>query len=533
MSRDRTKWAVLRNRVSWLLILLLVPSLIIFFNASGQAPLGEPGGIAGTLFGKRVAWERFATHQTWLRQKWQEQLSQVPSQLVEPLLERQTWERLMLLEEAKRRRLRVDDQELVARLRQFPEFQEQGRFVADRYHRLLRAVGTSPQVFESLLRDDLLITKLVNAVKASVSVTEDEVRAAYTEARERLSATLILVEPGPFRDQAAGALTEQDLRAHYEASAGHFRTPEQLAFEWIGATREGLASAMEPSEEEVRAFYDAHPEPWTRPDGSVQPFEEAREAARQALGNDRARKQLTTLALELEDDRDAHLRFEEIALTHGWTPAALGPIPADDPWIPQGPEPAVLQAVAGLPEGTLSDLIETSNGVYLARVTQRIPSSVPPFEEVRDKVVEELVTERTRGEAARTASALRARLEEFRAAGHGMEEALADHTAAIHKVSFTRTEPIEPIGAVPEVNRQAFATALGALTDALETPTGVVILRPDERLPADESAFEGERERLREEALTKKHAARLEETLSDLRTRAKLQSFLKPSPSPP
>ena len=40
------------------------------------------------------------------------------------------------------------------------------------------------------------------------------------------------------------------------------------------------------------------------------------------------------------------------------------------------------------------------------------------------------------------------------------------------------------MGAVSAVNEAAFRTPLGSLTDPIDTPKGLVILRPDERLPA-------------------------------------------------
>ena len=522
----------LRRRTSWIIAAILILPFILFFHATSQAPSKGPGGIAGVVFGKEIPWAAFQEQRLWLRRQLENQLgSKVQEEALESLLTRSAWDKLMLVEEAKRTRRRVDDQELARFIQGIAEFQQNGRFIPERYHRFLRASGMSPQTFEGRLRNDLLVEQLVNSIKASVVVTDEEVRAAYTHAHEGLKASLILVDPATFVDEAAAALTEEEIRAHYDAHPEDVRIPEQLMMEYAGVSREELAAHIQLSEEEVDALYQDHQDQFAKADGTTKPLEEVTELVRQQLTNERVRKQLTTLALDLEEDVEVKLRFEEIVTTRALTHHSAGPLPAGNPWVPGGPEPAVLQAVAELGEGQMSSVIEAENGIYIARVTQRIPSRISAFDEVRGQIRERLVQERARERARTAAEALRAHLKERQAAGLRFEEVVVlEGVVPVTPEPFTRTQPIDPIGSVPAVNEAAFATPLGSLAEVIDVPLGFVIIRPEERFPADESKFAEVQAPLREELLSQRQSARVEEWLRDLRIRAKLRSFLDASP---
>ena len=522
----------LRQRVSWIIAAVLILPFIFFFHATGQSPMKGPGGIAGTVFGKSISWDEFAVQRRWLQRQFEEQFRQAP-ELIEGLLTRYTWERIMLIEEAKRRRLRIDDAELVALLERQAAFQEQGRFLPERYHRHVRAAGMSPQAFEALLRDDLLIGKLLDGIKAAVVVTDADVNAAYTAAHERLNATVILFDPSTLAHEAAATIAEADVQAFYAAYPEHVRIPAQIVVEYLGTSKEDFASRLQVSEDALNAYYQDHPDEFTK-EGATQPFEEVRETVRQQLTEERARKQLTALALDFREDLDAKLRFEEIAGVRALTAKTTEAMAQDAFWAAGLPDFTILQAVRELPEGQLSEVIQTERGVYLARVVQRTPSRLPPLEEVTDQVKTRLTEERARHAAKLAAQAWQSRIREHQASGWRFEEAaLVAGTVSSHPATFTRTEAIEQLGSVPAVNEAAFSASLGSLTEIIDTPRGFVLVRPEERIPADEAGFAQQEATLREETVTKKQSEALETWMQQLRDRAKLRSFLESPPTTP
>ena len=520
------KWVILRNRAIWILILLLVPSFVLFFHSNP----GGQGGSAGKIFGQSVLSETIRTRRAWAHSKLGPEVSKLPSGFLEPLLEQQVWRELLLLTEAKRQRLRVTDAQVAELIQKVPAFQKNGTFQPDYYRNYLRAIGTTPQHFEGLLREDLLIDRLVSSVKQAVTVTDADVTAAYDTAYERLRGTLIVFDPASYTTEVTAALTEEAIRAEYEAHPEAVRVPEQVAVDYAGMTKEELGAHQAPTDEELTAHYQEHQAEWTKEDGSPKPLEEVKDHVRQQVVAASVRKQLTALALDLEEDVKAKRSFEEIVTARALTRHAAGPLSIDNPLAPGAPEPALLEAVKTLAEGEMSGVVETDLGVYVARVTQRISPRVPPLEEVREPIRERLITVRSREAAKRAAEEFLATLKERRAAGLRVEEILLTAGGPVPTpVTFTRKGPIDPLGEVAAINEAAFTIPLGELTNVLEAPTGFVILRAEERLPADPAKFAALNATVREETLTQKQNERFQEWFKALEARAKVQKVSEPT----
>jgi len=153
-----------RTVALWVVILLALPFILFFHWGAGQSGPG-PGGTAGVIFGRPISWERYNRTSQALRRELESQLgaNAVPDD-VEAVLRQQTWDRLILQEEA-RRRVTVTDEELARAIHSQPAFQQAGRFDAALYFRFVRALGLSPRLFEEQVRDDLRVQKLLEQVK--------------------------------------------------------------------------------------------------------------------------------------------------------------------------------------------------------------------------------------------------------------------------------------------------------------------------------------------------------------------------------
>ena len=171
MFKRLMKSDALRTRTSLLLAVISIPSLLFFFHMATQRAPGRE--VAGSLFGKTVTWETLAPHIEWVIRQVRAQAGQdLPLEILEPIAVQQAWERLMLIQEAERQRLRVPDQELAAHIRRLTIFQQQGQFDVRRYDRLLAENRLTRKAFEAQIGGDLLIRKLYDAVTAPVAVAE-------------------------------------------------------------------------------------------------------------------------------------------------------------------------------------------------------------------------------------------------------------------------------------------------------------------------------------------------------------------------
>src|SRR6185436_5481981 len=145
-----------------------------------------PGGVAGVIFGKDVPWDTFEDMRQSIRRQMEMQMGGDMPEVLLPMINQTTWDRLILIAEAKRQRVPVDDLELAAKIQQLPSFQDNGRFVPQRYYQFLRMRGFSPKQFEARMSQDLMIQKLLESVKRSATVSDEDLRAEYRKLHERM-----------------------------------------------------------------------------------------------------------------------------------------------------------------------------------------------------------------------------------------------------------------------------------------------------------------------------------------------------------
>lgn len=93
--------------------------------------------------------------------------------VINNLVERELW-----LLSARQMRLKVTDQELLEHIMKQQAFHRDGRFDTEVYKRRLAGIRYTPEVFERLQREDLMVEKARVLVKGSVAVTAAELNEA-------------------------------------------------------------------------------------------------------------------------------------------------------------------------------------------------------------------------------------------------------------------------------------------------------------------------------------------------------------------
>src|SRR6185369_4526627 len=103
-------------------------------------------------------------------------------------------EHILRLEAAKRYDLRVSDEELSKKIVTLPFFLDNGAFIGrEKYEKLLRANGVAPEKFEEDLREDMLLQKYGDLIKASVLVPEADLLREYAARNDKATIEYILV----------------------------------------------------------------------------------------------------------------------------------------------------------------------------------------------------------------------------------------------------------------------------------------------------------------------------------------------------
>jgi len=186
---------------------------------------------AGTLFGRPVSIQEYKAALDATQHRAQLTYGERSSKLLpRPELERQTWDRLMLLAAARRARIRVSDREIIEELQHWPLFQKEGRFDLKTYELVVHySLGATPRTFEEEVRGQIAILKLIEQATHGATVSEEELLAAYRAEAAEVRVAYIVVEPSSPLPRETPQQTKAEQLARATAQQAYAAVQEQVA----------------------------------------------------------------------------------------------------------------------------------------------------------------------------------------------------------------------------------------------------------------------------------------------------------------
>ncbi len=314
-------------------------------------------------------------------------------------------DREVLLQEAKRMKIRVGKDELRGSIIQDPLFQEDGFFSQRRYDYVLGYHGISSTDYEKDKKTEIMLQKIENMVKTGVTVSENEVYDYYVANNEKAWIEYMVIDPEdmPF-DQT---VSENEIGDFYEANKEIFRKPEMAKVSCLIFEPDFFLEKVEISPEEVQQVYESE---------KYRFFEPMQVRARHILVKKekeddeekiRELKNRAEAVLEKIEEGEA---FEKLAeeISDDKVSADKG---GDLGFFKSGDMVGKFEEVAfSLEEGQISPVVETELGFHIIKVEEIKPEQYREFEEVKDIIIEELKREKARDMTTRQARRAYSRL---------------------------------------------------------------------------------------------------------------------------
>ena len=266
-----------------------------------------------------------------------------------------------------------------------PDFQVEGTFNEDRFRAVLASAGFSPTSYQNELADNTLIVHLAGSLGDSGAATDREVRDTASLLTQRRDIAWLAFRAEDFGRDIE--VSDEDIADYRDYHIDRFMTPETLDVEYVRLSLDDLALDSEVTEVDIRKAFAAE------------------ERDRAAAGDVRRRRGAHIL-LEVTDDRSeadaiaelAELRgeveagasFEEQARERSEDPGSaanggdLGLVGRDVF------DPTFESALWALEAGQLSEPVVTPFGVHLIRLLEIEEIEPPTFDDVRDRLAEEL-----------------------------------------------------------------------------------------------------------------------------------------------
>jgi peptidyl-prolyl cis-trans isomerase D len=381
----------IRDKISGTVAILFLGAIAIVFVFWGIDFQSGAVSYAAKVDGEKIsveevrrAWQR---RQSQLQQALRDELSPELTKSQQNALLDQFVRESLLEQRARDLGFRVTDEALAQRVREYPQFQVDGKFSKDRYVGVLRNAGMSEMQFEDGLRTELLITQLQNGLVDSAFVAPYELERRYAIEKQQREIDYALIPAGSFADKIS--LTDEQIQKHYEDNKANFMLPETVDLQYVALDRAQAEGAVDVSEQALEDYYESVKERFTT--------QEERKARHILIttGEGMPDAQAEKLATELAAKAKAGEDFAQLAKANSKDPgsAAQG---GDLGWAQRGMFVGPFEeALFAMQPGEIRGPVKTQFGYHVLKLEEVKASHAQSFEEARADVEAEYRKEKS------------------------------------------------------------------------------------------------------------------------------------------
>lgn len=446
----------------WIVLIILVLPAFLFWGFGSFMRDRENSGYAGAIAGKRITVSEYADALNAVKNRAVIQFGDNFEDIQNNLnLKAQAWERLLLLKEAKKRRLNASDKEVVELVQNYPFFKgRDGRFDQRIYSQMLEYVFRTPaRAFEEEARQDIVISKLYKTLTEKIKIDDAQLKEEYRRLNEQIDIDYILASPADFAKEFAPQ--EEELKSYYAGNSLRFKQPVSFNLEFVSIDADGRNG--EAAEETIRK-----------------------------------------LAAAINSRKD----FAKAAGDAGLEVRETGQFFQSDPIPAIGWSPEISALVLKLKTGEFSPVIRMDKKYYLLRLKERKESYVPDFPAIKERVKEEFIRDRAQAKAKEK---LEPCLKEIKGAEKNRKKtpdfAKLAKAAGLKSAStglFKYGSYIKGVGSSDSFFTEAEKLQNNQASEIISLASGFYIIRVKTRVTASQEKFKAEKEELAKRLLAQK-----------------------------
>jgi len=509
--------------LKWLLLLVVVVFVWWAFvppGGGGAFLNSESDDWAARVNGTVVpaaAFQNYArqldsTYQNLLGEQYAQQraFARIGRQAIDALVEEE-----LVYQEARRRGIAVTPREVAEAITRDPSLQEDGHFIGrERYRSLFRGAGVSMEQYESRVRRRLLLDKFRSLIEDGMVISDADVEEEFLRKNEKTSVDYVLLGSGG----AGGgpSPTDAEIKRFYEEHPDRYSRGEGRTGVYVLFNPADIAASLPIGDSEVRAAYDRD-----------------RDTRFTTTEQRRASHILFRIAPDAPDKEVARIEteargvlklargggdFADLARKHSKDGTAANG--GDLGFFGRGQMvPEFEQAAFSLPVGSIADLVRTTFGFHIIKVTDSREARTTPFEEVRDTLRDELRLNGARSQVTqRSAEFARA------AAGGRLESA-----ARAQGLTVNETGPVYPGDALPTLaGSQPVVAAMlelapAGVSEPIAVSGGQTVVQVTGTLPSTPRPIGEIRDRVQRDLEEERRRQRVENAMASLPSGAGLK----------
>ncbi|MBM3246130.1 MAG: hypothetical protein FJZ13_02245 [Candidatus Omnitrophica bacterium] len=463
----------LRNKKTakkiWIVLAIIIVPPFVLWGLGGALRSQEESASAGRLFGRNISVLDYQDALEAVKNQaimlYGENFSQESKYLD---LAGEAWNRLILLREVKKRKIKASDKEVVNMVRQYPFFQRNGKFDNRLYAETLRYIfRTQPRAFEEQTRQNIMFSKLYNRLTLNIKVSDEEIRQEYAKLNEEISLNYLASLPAEFQKDISP--TEEQLKDYFNKNSFEFKQPPSFDVEYVTMDSE-----------------------------------------------DKVKTMASRLNKKADFSRIAKESGAEVKVTGLFSQG--GAIPGIG-WSPQ-----IADLVSKLKTGQFTAPIRLDKNYYILRLKDKKEAYIPDFEKIKDKVRQSLVKNEAAKIAKQKIEECFKNMEEL-SKKNPKEIGLANLAATFQLKSgstdlFKYGSYIEGIGGSDSFWLAANGLKEGAFSNIIQMPSGFYIIKLKNKVPIDEKKFESQKSEFAKNLLIRKKEESFSKFVEELRKKA-------------
>jgi hypothetical protein len=457
----------IQKRIWIVLLVFILPGFVVWGFSSSVRSMKETDSGYGKIFNRSISREKYIEAIRAVETQLQMQLGDSYDQvrkLFEPQMKNMALQRLVMLYEAEKRKIKVSDAELINFIQKDPSFYRKGVFNNSLYEQAIKyGLHMQPRTYEEVSRQNLMIRKLIEDVTREIKVNEEQILEAYKKENEELSVSYLAAIPGDFVQDVTPSETQ--LKEYFDKNPLQFKKPLSFNLEYL---------AMD-SADQINNLSER-------------------------LGN---KEPLEVIA------KDNNIPIKETGLF-----AETDPIPGIG-WSQE-----ISKSLGTLKSAEVLGPLEIEKKFYLFRIKERKEPFIPEFKDAKDAVQAMFVKNHSRETARAKIDESAKKIKDM--SGSGLEDVDFDKIAKELKLKSASTGKfkfgsyIEGIGASDNFFTAASKLKDKAASDVIELPSGFYIVKLKDKPALDEKKFSEEKVKFSEKVLSDKKTEFFDKFLAEL-----------------
>jgi len=377
-----------------LLFLLIIPSFVMF-GIDGYSRFKDQGAVVAQVDGNKITQAEWDNAHKREVERIRVSVPNIDTKLLEsPEARYATLERLVheqvLVAATQKLHLTASDARLARELQQNPTIASlrsaDGKLDMERYRQLVASQGMTPEMFEAQVRSDVSTRQVMQGLQNSAWTSSAQTQTALNAYFQRRDIQVQRFAPSEFVSKVQ--VSEDDVKAFYQANAKRFQSPESADVEYLVLDLDAVRQSVTVNEADLKTYYEQNVQ-------KTATQEERRashiliNAAKDAPAAEKEKAKAKAQAL-LEQVRKKPASFADVAKQNSQD-AGSASKGGDLDFFPKGAMVKAFEDAAfALKKSEISEVIESDFGYHIILLTDIKAPKTKSFEELRPQLEADL-----------------------------------------------------------------------------------------------------------------------------------------------